>query len=549
MGDFQDVEIIEVHIQAGDRIESENPLITLESDKATMDVPAPFSGKVENVLIKVGDKVSEGTPIVDLQTSDDANAEQISTTDKKRDTQNLEIQQDSGNLSSSPESPENQTDSGESTKANSFSSEPELMLMPDMGDFTEVDIIEVLVKTGDQVKPEDSVITLESDKATMDVPAPLKGTIQEIFVKTGQKISKGQKIALILPDSETANQAIQKTDTNEESSVSEAPKKSSSEEKTSTGRRPPVTEPIDHQQFLKAHASPSVRKFARELGVDLSRVNGSGRKGRITHEDVQGHVKERLSAPSTDQSLTGTVPQIPEIDFSQFGEIEINPLSRIRKKGAEHLHRAWLNLPMVTNHDEADITELEAFRQKLKKEAAEQNIRLTMLAFLLKATAANLKKHPDFCSSLSPDGQNLIHKRYCHIGVAVDTEEGLVVPVIRDVDQKGVFELAQNLGDVSEKARNRKLKREDLQGGCFSISSLGGIGGTAFTPLVNAPEVAILGVTRSKMTPQWNGEEFIPRLMLPLDLTYDHRVIDGAAAARFLADFCTLLSDMKRLLL
>ena len=230
MGDFQDVEIIEVHIQAGDRIESENPLITLESDKATMDVPAPFSGKVENVLIKVGDKVSEGTPIVDLQTSDDANAEEISNTDEKRDSQNLEIQQDSGNLSSSPESPENQTDSGESSKANSYSSEPELMLMPDMGDFTEVDIIEVLVKTGDQVKPEDSVITLESDKATMDVPAPLKGTIQEMFVKTGQKISKGQKIALILPDSESANQAIQKTDTNEESSVSEAPKKSSSEE-------------------------------------------------------------------------------------------------------------------------------------------------------------------------------------------------------------------------------------------------------------------------------------------------------------------------------
>ena len=367
MGDFQDVEIIEVHIQAGDRIESENPLITLESDKATMDVPAPFSGKVENVLIKVGDKVSEGTPIVDLQTSDDAKAEEISNTDEKRDSQNLEIQQDSGNLSSSSESPEIQTDSGKSTNANSFSSEPELMLMPDMGDFTEVDIIEVLVKTGDQVKPEDSVITLESDKATMDVPAPLKGTIQEIFVKTGQKISKGQKIALILPDSESANQAIQKTDTNEESLVSEAPKKQSSEEKASTGRRPPVTEPIDHQQFLKAHASPSVRKFARELGVDLSRVNGSGRKGRITHEDVQGHVKERLSAPSTAQGLSGTVPQIPEIDFSQFGEIEINPLSRIRKKGAEHLHRAWLNLPMVTNHDQADITELEAFRQKLKK--------------------------------------------------------------------------------------------------------------------------------------------------------------------------------------
>jgi pyruvate dehydrogenase E2 component (dihydrolipoamide acetyltransferase) len=318
--------------------------------------------------------------------------------------------------------------------------------------------------------------------------------------------------------------------------------------KPPSGRRPPISETVNQQNFLKAHAGPSVRKFARELGVDLNLIKGSGRKERITHEDVQNHVKERLSAPSINQGM-GKGPSIPEIDFSQFGEVEVKPLSRIRKKGAEHLHRAWLNLPMVTNHDEADITELESFRQKLKKEASDQKIRLTMLAFLLKATSVNLQKHPDFCSSLSSDGQNLIHKRYCHIGVAVDTDEGLVVPVIKNVDQKGVYTLAKDLEKISEKARNRKLKREDLQGGCFSISSLGGIGGTAFSPLVNAPEVSILGVSRSKMTPQWNGEEFIPRLMLPLDLTYDHRVIDGAAAARFLTDMCLLLKDMKLLLL
>ncbi len=348
------------------------------------------------------------------------------------------------------------------------------MLMPDMGDFTEVDVIEVLVQEGDLVQHEDSVITLESDKATMDVPSPLKGTIQQMLVSAGQKISKGQKIALILPESDdsshpVASEPIVKMD----SSPSDVLKKPVLEEKSTSGRRPPISEPVDQQQFLKAHASPSVRKFARDLGVDLSRVTGSGRKGRITHDDVQKHVKQMLSSPSQSQGLGGGVPPIPEIDFSQFGEVEIIPLSRIRKKGAEHLHRAWLNLPMVTNHDEADITELEAFRQKLKKEAADQNIRLTMLAFLLKATSTNLKKHPDFRSSLSSDGQNLIHKRYCHIGVAVDTDEGLVVPVIQDVDQKGVYELAQDLGNVSEKARKRKLKREDLQGGCFSISSLG----------------------------------------------------------------------------
>jgi len=295
---------------------------------------------------------------------------------------------------------------------------------------------------------------------------------------------------------------------------------------------------------LRAHASPSIRKFARELGVDLSQVHGSGRKERITKEDVQEFVKQALGGTAAAGS---GIPAMPEIDFSKFGPVEIKPLSRIQKKAAVNLHRGWLNLPIVTHHDEADITELEYFRKSLKDEAAKQGVKVTPLVFLLKACAVAIRKHPNFNSSLTADKENLVLKKYLNIGVAVDTPDGLVVPVIRDVEQKGLLELAKELGEVSEKARAKKLKTNDIQGGCFSISSLGGIGGTAFTPLVNAPEVAILGVTRSRMMPVWNGKEFLPRLMLPMDLTYDHRVIDGAQAARFMVDLCEILSDMRRM--
>jgi len=299
---------------------------------------------------------------------------------------------------------------------------------------------------------------------------------------------------------------------------------------------------------LRAHASPSIRKFARELGVDLSQVHGSGRKERITKEDVQEFVKQALGGTASGTVAAGSgIPAMPEIDFSKFGPVEIKPLSRIQKKSAVNLHRGWLNLPIVTHHDEADITELEYFRKSLKDEAAKQGVKVTPLVFLLKACAVAIRKHPNFNSSLTADKENLVLKKYLHIGVAVDTPDGLVVPVIRDVEQKGLLELAKELGEVSEKARAKKLKTNDIQGGCFSISSLGGIGGTAFTPLVNAPEVAILGVTRSRMMPVWNGKEFLPRLMLPMDLTYDHRVIDGAQAARFMVDLCEILSDMRRM--
>ena len=400
---------------------------------------------------------------------------------------------------------------------------------------------------------------MESDKASMDVPSPFSGTVKTIKIKAGDKVSQNDLIlTLVVKELETA---VTETSAETENSEETAPENKNivptrKSESTSSGavskeparRPPPIVMSVNQKSFLRAHASPSIRKFARELGVDLSQVHGSGRKERITKEDVQEFVKQALGGTASGTGTAGSgIPAMPEIDFSKFGPVEIKPLSRIQKKAAVNLHRGWLNLPIVTHHDEADITELEYFRKSLKDEAAKQGVKVTPLVFLLKACAVAIRKHPNFNSSLTADKENLVLKKYLHIGVAVDTPDGLVVPVIRDVEQKGLLELAKELGEVSEKARAKKLKTNDIQGGCFSISSLGGIGGTAFTPLVNAPEVAILGVTRSRMMPVWNGKEFLPRLMLPMDLTYDHRVIDGAQAARFMVDLCEILSDMRRM--
>ena len=433
------------------------------------------------------------------------------------------------------------------------------VLVPDIGEFDAVEVIEVLVKSGDAVSVEDPLLTMESDKASMDVPSPFSGTVKTVKIKAGDKVSQNDLIlTLVVKELETAD-----TETSAETENSEATSPENKNivstrksESTSSGavskeparRPPPIVMSVNQKSFLRAHASPSIRKFARELGVDLSQVHGSGRKERITKEDVQEFVKQALGGTASGTAAAGSgIPAMPEIDFSKFGPVEIKPLSRIQKKAAVNLHRGWLNLPIVTHHDEADITELEYFRKSLKDEAAKQGVKVTPLVFLLKACAVAIRKHPNFNSSLTADKENLVLKKYLHIGVAVDTPDGLVVPVIRDVEQKGLLELAKELGEVSEKARAKKLKTNDIQGGCFSISSLGGIGGTAFTPLVNAPEVAILGVTRSRMMPVWNGKEFLPRLMLPMDLTYDHRVIDGAQAARFMVDLCEILSDMRRM--
>ena len=434
------------------------------------------------------------------------------------------------------------------------------VIVPDIGEFEGVEVIEVLVKSGDIVALEDPLLTMESDKASMDVPSPFEGTVKDVKIKSGDKVSQNDLIlTLEVKESKNILKETSKELTPTSPSFEKTIKKNSKSDannseslpKTQTLRVPPVNLKVEQEMFLRAHASPSVRKFARELGVDLSKLSGSGRKGRITKVDVQNFVKEFLGATSSEtlSSPAQGIPPIPEIDFSKFGPVEIKPLTNIKKKTGSNLHRSWLNLPIVTHHDEADITELEDFRQSLKDEAMKQEVKLTPLTFLIKACAVAIHSHPNFNSSLTSDQESLVLKKYLNIGIAVDTPDGLVVPVIKDVEHKGLFELAKELNEVSERARNKKLKNNDLQAGCFSISSLGGIGGTAFTPLVNAPEVAILGITRSRMMPIWNGKEFLPRLMLPLDLTYDHRVIDGAQAARFLVDLCNILGDLRRMAL
>lgn len=442
--------------------------------------------------------------------------------------------------------------------------------VPDIGDFESVDVIEVLVKPGDHISAEDPLITLESDKATMDVPSPKSGVVKEVLISIGDKVAEGSVVAVLNSDSnsdtppEDSATTIPNTASVSESEIKPSEAESHSESlpapaekstpapqnelpvpsvKTGDPRTPTETE---QSSSRLPHASPAVRRFARELGVDLSQVKGSGPRERILEEDVQGFVKHAISHNTGSQI---GLPKLPDIDFGKWGSIDLQPLSRIKKIAGKHLHQAWSSIPHVTHHDETDITDLEAFRKSLKIENEGSGIRITLLAFIIKAVVNALKAFPTFNASLSTNGENLILKNYFNIGVAVDTDDGLVVPVIKEVDQKGVLEIAQLLGDLSERARSGKLKSDELQGGCFSISSLGGIGGMSFTPIVNMPEVAILGLTKARIKPVWNGTEFSPRLMLPLDLSYDHRVIDGAEAARFTAHLVQVLEDSRRLLL
>lgn len=424
--------------------------------------------------------------------------------------------------------------------------------VPDVGNVADIDVVEVLIKPGDVVALEQTVASLETDKASMDLPSSAAGTIQEVFIKPGDKVSEGSLIATVLASSMEAD-----VEQPEEQAPSIAPPaaKPAEEEKT---EKAPVPAPVpavpastvnpESGPAQIAHASPSVRLFARELGVDVGKVsNGSGRKGRILKEDIKNFVKKTL-ADGLVSSGAG-IPVIPAVDFSPFGETETVKLSKIKRLTGQNLSRVWLNLPMVTYHEEADITELEVFRNQVNAEKSKEEVKITGLMFIIKALVAGMQQFPSFNSSLSSDGENLILKKYFNIGIAVDTPNGLVVPVLRDVDTKSINQLAAELAEKSEKARQGKLMPGDMQGGCMTISSLGGIGGTAFTPIVNAPEVAILGVTRAKMQPVWNGKEFEPRLMLPLDLTYDHRVIDGAEGARFMAAIKNYLGDIRRLLL
>jgi pyruvate dehydrogenase E2 component (dihydrolipoamide acetyltransferase) len=545
IGDFKDVAVIEVLVKPGDAVAKEQSLITLESDKATMEIPSPSDGVVREITIKMGDKVSKGSPILELEAKDEAARPQPRPEPKKEAKQE-------------PRPPPKPTGDGSSTT----------VPVPDIGDFKEVEVIEVLVKPGDAVAKEQSLITLESDKATMEIPSPAAGVVRELKIKVGDKVSKGSPILLLSATAGAAPAAAASAAPATSAPLAapapaQAPSRPAASAPAAAPAPSPRPVPREPQEEVGAmpHASPSVRKFARELGVDLRQVQGSGPKGRILHTDVQAFVKGALSkGPTQVSAKAGTplpfnLPAWPEVDFAKFGPVETKPLSRIQKLSGPYLHRNWISIPHVTQFDEADITDLEAFRKAQTAETEKKGFKLTMLAFMIKACVTALRQFPVFNSSLDKSGENVIIKKYYHVGVAVDTPGGLVVPVVRDADRKGVFDLAHELADISKLARDGKLKPGDLQGGTFSISSLGGIGGTAFTPIINAPEVAILGVSRGAYRPVYAGKDekgkdlFNARLMLPLSLSYDHRVIDGATAARFSSFLVSVLSDIRKLIL
>ena len=557
IGGYDNVPVIEVLVNIGDTVEVDQGLVTLESEKATMEVPSSIAGVVKEIKVKVGDNVAEGAVVAIIETAGG------------------EATVESPAPAAAPAAPAEAEAPAASAPAPKAASSGGSVIakVPDIGGYDSVPVIELLVNVGDTVALDQGLVTLESEKATMEVPSSAAGVIKELKVKVGDNVAEGAEIAVIETEGGAAEEAVTQPVPKNNNVVASAetglpvepasgspaqlaaPQTKSDNHTPNTTATPPVTfgvESVDPSNV--PYASPSVRMFARELGVDLSKVTGTERNGRIGKEDVQKFVKGILSGAtpmaSSGSAVTGggelNLLPWPKVDFAKFGEIESKPLSRIQKISGANLARNWVMIPHVTQFDRADITDLEELRQVLNKENEKAGIKFTMLAFLIKACANLLAKYPNFNASL--EGDNLILKKYFHIGFAADTPNGLVVPVVRDVDKKGVAQIATEMSELAKKARDGKLGPADMTGGCFSISSLGGIGGTAFTPIVNAPEVAILGVSKSEMAPVWNGKEFEPRLMLPLSLSYDHRVIDGAAAARFTADLAKLLGDMRRAL-
>ncbi|MEL6710310.1 MAG: dihydrolipoyllysine-residue acetyltransferase [Pseudomonadota bacterium] len=530
IGDFKDVEIVELLVSAGDQIAAEDSVLTLETDKATMEIPSPQAGTIAKLLVQVGDTVNQGDQILVLETA--------SSVAEAEPTPKEAVPEPEAQAPAVTES------TPVATVATSTAEQP--IHIPDIGDFKDVEVVEVLVSVCDTIAEEDALLTLETDKATMEIPAPCAGTIQTLEIQVGDRVNQGDLIGMVQTDA--APSAAPEPAA--AAAAANVPAAKVPQASATPSAPPAASVPATPDDQAKPHAAPGVRRFARELGVALHQVTGTGRKGRILKSDVQNHVKQALAdKPKTAASGAFSLPAAPEVDYSHWGEVERKPLSRIKKISGQHLHKAWLGIPHVTQFDEADITELEAFRKAQKKTAEKQDIKLTFMPFLMKALAAALVRYPQFNASLSADGGELIYKQYCHLGVAVDTPKGLMVPVIRDVDQKGVFDLARDLMTISDKARKGALAAQDMQGGCLSISSLGGIGGTQFTPIVNSPEVAILGVSRAAMQPKWDGETFVPRLMMPFSLSYDHRVIDGAEGVRFTTYLASLLSDIRQLVL
>ena len=556
IGDFSDVAVIELLVAVGDVIAPEQSILTVESDKASLESPASHGGRVTQILVKLGDKVSQGSAIVEIETEAEVDSA-IKSGDQA--------------ASAAPAAPASVAPTASSTPASSPEARPVAaaqtqaieLRVPNIGDFKDVAVIEVLVQVGETIRAEQSLITIESDKASMEIPASHGGVLQSLAVKLGDKINIGDLIGVVQSSGGNA--------------AASAPTTAEAAEAATTAAAPVATPAMQPAQPTAAivaqegegasvaalpHASPSVRKFARELGVPLAQVVGSGEKGRITQADVQAYTRGVMTgtiqtgaaqagltaqnANMTAENLLQVAPA-PKVDFSKFGATERKALTRIQKLSGANLHRNWVRIPHVTNHDDADITELEALRVQLNSENAKAGVKVTMLAFIIKACVAALQKFPQFNASL--DGEELVLKKYFHIGFAADTPNGLVVPVIKDADQKGIMQISRELAELSAKAREGKLSPAEMQGACFTISSLGGIGGTYFTPIINAPEVAILGVCRSAMQPVWNGEKFKPRLMLPLSLSWDHRVIDGAAAAKFNAYLGQVLADFRRVML
>ncbi|MET3516832.1 pyruvate dehydrogenase E2 component (dihydrolipoamide acetyltransferase) [Pseudacidovorax sp. 1753] len=554
IGDFDEVAVIEVLVKPGDTVKAEQSLITVESDKASMEIPSSAAGVVKEVKVKVGDKVKEGSIVLILEGEGEGEGAGAPAAPAAAPAE----------AAAPAPAPQAAPAPAPAAAAPAAASGPVEIKVPDIGDFKDVAVIEVLVKPGDVVKAEQSLITVESDKASMEIPSPAAGTIKELKVKVGDTVNIGDLIGMLegaAGAAPAAGPAAPAPAPAPAASPAPAPAQAAAAPAPAAASVP-AHDPTKTPATGLPHASPSVRKFARELGVPLEEVKGSGPKGRITQEDVQGFTKAVMSgatqtkaqvakAPaggggSADGAALGLLPW-PKVDFAKFGAVERKDLSRIKKISGANLHRNWVMIPHVTNNDEADITELEAFRVSTNKENEKSGVKVTMLAFVIKAVVAALKKFPEFNTSL--DGDTLVYKQYFNIGFAADTPNGLVVPVLKDADKKGILQISQEMGELAKKARDGKLGAADMQGGCFSISSLGGIGGTHFTPIINAPEVAILGLSKGQMKPVWDGKQFVPRLTLPLSLSYDHRVIDGALAARFNAYLGQLLADYRRIVL
>jgi pyruvate dehydrogenase E2 component (dihydrolipoamide acetyltransferase) len=528
LGGAEQVEIIEILVAAGDTVSAEEGIIVLETDKATMEIPSPLNGTITSLSVSIGDKVNEGDQYGEIEIS-------AAAVEPAKSEENEEA-----NIGSNPEV----TPVESSPQSVTIASEHlEIITVPDLGGSDQVEVIELLVKVGEEVDAEQSVLTLETDKASMEIPAGKSGRIEKILLTLGDKVSVGDAMIEVMVS--CSDQKTSELETNVEAKAEVTEGRAINAEAQVQSRVPLKAVKVDAAPSGEVYAGPAVRKLGREFGVDLALVKGSGMRGRITKDDVQNHVKSVLQNP---QVAGAGIPKVIEIDFSKFGDIESMPLNKIKLATAKNMTAAWLNVPQVTQFDQADISELEAFRKQINSSARVEQ-KLSAVPFVMKALAVVMKAFPQFNASLSADGQSLIYKKYINIGVAVDTPSGLLVPVIRDVDQKSITKIAQDLTDKAQKARAGKLGLADMQGGCLSVSSLGGIGGTAFTPIVNAPEVAILGLSRAEMKPVWNGSDFVPKLILPLSLSYDHRVIDGAEAARFSQHLAALLEDIRHLVL